>query len=122
MAGIRRSDRAAASGNARVAKQTSVDRAWWTTFNDETLNNLIEEAYKQNLDLQISGLRILEARALLGIAVGLQFPENQNAIASAKSTADTNLRCSAGSTPRSPAANRATCQRNWKKTANGWNR
>ena len=72
------------SGSARVARQTSIDRAWWTTFNDETLNNLIEEAYKQNLDLRISGLRILEARALLGVAVGLQFPENPGAIASAE--------------------------------------
>ncbi|MGZ4401645.1 MAG: efflux transporter outer membrane subunit, partial [Gaiellaceae bacterium] len=37
----------------------------------------------QNLPLQIAGLRILEARAQLGIAVGQQFPTNQNPIGSA---------------------------------------
>ena len=37
---------------------------WWTGFNDPILNKLVESAYQQNLPLQITGLRILEARAL----------------------------------------------------------
>ena len=51
---------------------------WWKVFNDPVLNNLIDTAYQQNLDLQISGLRIFEARARLGVAVGLQYPQTQN--------------------------------------------
>jgi len=52
---------------------------WWTSFNDPRLNRLIETAYHQNLTLQAAGLRILQARASLGIAVGSQFPQTQAA-------------------------------------------
>jgi NodT family efflux transporter outer membrane factor (OMF) lipoprotein len=69
-------------GNARLATQTPVDQAWWRSFNDPTLNQLVELAYHQDLPLQIAGLRILEARARLGIAIGKQLPVNQNPIAS----------------------------------------
>jgi len=58
-------------------------REWWTVFNDPVLNTLIENAYQQNLDLEVAGLRILEARAQLGIAVGSQYPQTQEASASA---------------------------------------
>ena len=51
--------------------------AWWKVFNDPVLDSLIEEAYRQNISLQLAGLRILEARAQLGIAVGLQYPQTQ---------------------------------------------
>ncbi len=51
--------------------------AWWVAFNDPVLNNLIGIASRQNLDLQNAGLRILEARAVLGIAVGSQYPQTQ---------------------------------------------
>jgi len=50
---------------------------WWTVFNDPTLDSLIEKAYQQNLSLQIAGIRILEARAQLGIAVGNSYPQAQ---------------------------------------------
>jgi len=51
--------------------------AWWKVFNDPVLNTLVESAYQQNLTLQVAGLRILEARAQLGIAIGNQYPQNQ---------------------------------------------
>jgi NodT family efflux transporter outer membrane factor (OMF) lipoprotein len=50
---------------------------WWKSFNDPVLNELIEQAYDQNLGLQIAGLRILEARAELGIATGNLYPQQQ---------------------------------------------
>ena len=53
---------------------------WWTVFNDPVLNTLTDAAYQQNLPLQIAGLRILEARAQLGIAIGFQYPQTQQAI------------------------------------------
>lgn len=40
---------------------------------------MIQTAADQNLDLQVAGLRILEARARLGIAVGQQYPQLQQA-------------------------------------------
>jgi len=57
--------------------------AWWKAFDDPALDSLIELAYHQNLSLQVAGLRILEARAQLGIAIGQQYPENPGPIASA---------------------------------------
>jgi len=50
---------------------------WWTVFQDPVLNQLIETAFRQNLSLQIAGVRILESRAQLGIAVGGLFPQLQ---------------------------------------------
>ena len=52
---------------------------WWTVFNDPVLNALVETAYQQNLPLQISGLRIMQARAQLGVAIGNQYPQLQQA-------------------------------------------
>ena len=64
-------------GDSRVASQTAVDSQWWKAFNDPTFDKLIKLAYQQNLPLQITGLRILESRARLGIAIGRQFPQQQ---------------------------------------------
>lgn len=50
---------------------------WWTDFADPALNHLIDIAYQQNLPLQIAGVRIMEARARLGFAVGEQYPQMQ---------------------------------------------
>ncbi len=52
-------------------------RDWWNAFGDPKLNELIDVAYRQNLSLLIAGLRILEARAQLGIAVGSLYPQQQ---------------------------------------------
>jgi NodT family efflux transporter outer membrane factor (OMF) lipoprotein len=50
---------------------------WWRVFNDPTLDTLVDRAYQQNLPLRIAGIRILQARAQLGIAVGEQYPQLQ---------------------------------------------
>src|SRR5262245_5659685 len=55
---------------------------WWAVaFKDEVLNSLVEEAYRQNLDLRTAGTRILAARATRGIAAGNLFPQLQEAFA-----------------------------------------
>ena len=51
--------------------------AWWHVFGDPMLNRLVELAYAQNLSLQVAGLRVLEARAQLGIAAGNWYPQTQ---------------------------------------------
>jgi NodT family efflux transporter outer membrane factor (OMF) lipoprotein len=63
--------------NPKIKSEPADFSKWWTVFNDPVLNTIIETAYQQNLDLQIAGLRILEARAQLGVAVGLQYPQTQ---------------------------------------------
>ncbi|MGD8619485.1 MAG: efflux transporter outer membrane subunit, partial [Gammaproteobacteria bacterium] len=50
--------------------------------NDPVLNTLIQQAYEQNLPLQVAGLRIMQARAQLGIAIGSQYPQVQEAAGS----------------------------------------
>ena len=64
-------------GDPRVLTQAAVNTQWWKAFNDPALDRLIQLAYQQNLPLQIAGLRILEARARLGIAIGEQYPQQQ---------------------------------------------
>jgi len=59
---------------------------WWRGFHDPTLNTLVEKAYRQNLDIQSAGLRILQARAALGIADTMQFPQLQQLNADASTT------------------------------------
>lgn len=65
----------------RVKSEEQDLSAWWTVFNDATLNALIQTAYQQNLTLREAGARILEARAQLGIAAGNLLPQSQSAFA-----------------------------------------
>ena len=50
---------------------------WWEALGDPALNRLIDEAYKSNYSLQIAGVRVLEARAQLGVAIGQSYPQQQ---------------------------------------------
>ena len=61
----------------RIKSEPADFSDWWTVFDDPLLNRLIDLASQQNLDLQNAGLRILEARAQLGIAIGSQYPQTQ---------------------------------------------
>ncbi|MBN1141187.1 MAG: efflux transporter outer membrane subunit [Deltaproteobacteria bacterium] len=70
-------------GDPRVVTQTAVNSRWWQAFNDPALDRLIQAAYRQNLPLQIAALRIMESRARLGLAIGGQFPQQQEAFGSA---------------------------------------
>ncbi|QSQ25260.1 efflux transporter outer membrane subunit [Pyxidicoccus parkwayensis] len=69
-------------GDPRISTQAATETAWWKTFGDPTLDRLVELAYQQNLPLQIAGLRIVEARAQLGVLTGQQYPQVQVAVAS----------------------------------------
>lgn len=53
---------------------------WWESFDDPILVKLVNEAYDDNLTLQIAGLRILEARAQLGLAIGSAWPQQQQGV------------------------------------------
>ncbi len=43
-------------------------QAWWRNFNDPVLDQLVAEAQRVNPNVRIAGMRIMEARAQLGIA------------------------------------------------------
>ncbi len=66
-------------GDERVKNEPADYRNWWHAFNDPLLDRLIDRAYKENLSIRIAGIRVLEARAQLGIAVGAFYPQTQQA-------------------------------------------
>ncbi len=68
---------ASAQGGPVVDARASA--TWWEVFDDPTLNHLVETAWRENLGLRVAGLRVLEARARRGIAVGRFFPQTQEA-------------------------------------------
>jgi NodT family efflux transporter outer membrane factor (OMF) lipoprotein len=47
---------------------------WWTSFNDPTLNSLIERAVKSNYDLRIAAARVRQARASLAVVKADLWP------------------------------------------------
>ncbi len=69
-------------GDPRVKTTASDYRNWWRAFNDSVLDRLIGRAYRENLSLRIAGVRVLEARAQLGIAIGRLYPQAQQAFGS----------------------------------------
>lgn len=62
---------------AGLSTSPQEEAAWWKLFGDPELDGLIERALADNNSLEIAGLRVLESRAALGIATGLQYPQTQ---------------------------------------------
>ncbi|WP_448090216.1 efflux transporter outer membrane subunit [Pseudomonas azerbaijanoccidentalis] len=52
-------------------------RQWWHVFSDPALDQLIAESDAHNSSLKIAGLRVMEARAQLGIAQSGLYPQLQ---------------------------------------------
>nr|WP_180206381.1 TolC family protein [Pseudomonas sp. SbOxS1]NYU06617.1 TolC family protein [Pseudomonas sp. SbOxS1] len=52
-------------------------RQWWQIFADPVLDRLIAESDAHNSSLKIAGLRVMEARAQLGIAQSGRYPQLQ---------------------------------------------
>ena len=52
---------------------------WWRTFDDPVLDQLVAEAQRANYNVRTAGLRIMEARAQLGIAGSTMYPQVQQA-------------------------------------------
>jgi NodT family efflux transporter outer membrane factor (OMF) lipoprotein len=66
----------------RIGTSPATYREWWKCFDDPVLEALVQTAYQQNLPLRIAGVRVFEARAQLGIAVGEFYPQTQQALGS----------------------------------------
>src|SRR5215470_10082786 len=59
---------------AKVDTKSFAEQKWFDVFQDDQLKELIKTALQQNYDLRRAGVRILEARAALGITRADQFP------------------------------------------------
>jgi NodT family efflux transporter outer membrane factor (OMF) lipoprotein len=70
------------ASDVRVREDRQIPCRWWRVFNDPLLNEIVNNAYSQNLTLRQAGFRILQARAQLGIARGGLFPQGQDATGS----------------------------------------
>ncbi len=79
------------SKDAGLKAESEDHQTWWKTFNDPTLDWVVETAYRENLNLRIAGVRVLEARAQLGIVTGQLYPQTQQVTGSLQ-----NVRESAG--------------------------
>ena len=91
------------AANKNIHSEPAENICWWTVFNDPLLNQLVEATYRQNLSLRAAGLRICEARAELGIAIGNFFPQKQEA-----SSQYTRNRFSANAYPSAPSQSKTT--------------
>ena len=72
--------------SAMLTRKPDEQIRWWEAFGDPVLGKLVEIAYQNNYNLKIAGLRVLEARAQLGIAVGTLYPQVQQAVGGATYT------------------------------------
>ncbi|MFZ1429101.1 MAG: efflux transporter outer membrane subunit [Geminicoccaceae bacterium] len=70
------------SGQSRIAAEPTENGQWWLAFKDPALTRLVELAYTQNLSLQEAGVRVFQSRAQLGIAIGQEYPQTQQAVGS----------------------------------------
>ena len=61
----------------RGACASGQSQTWWRSFNDPVLDQLIAEAQRVNPNVRTAGLRIMEARAQLGIAGSTLYPQVQ---------------------------------------------
>ena len=67
-----------------VNTQPSLDPRWWQqAFEDPILNELTATALQQNLTLRSAGLRVLQSQQQLAIAIGNQYPQQQQINANA---------------------------------------
>ena len=63
-------------GEAPPTPQPQLDE-WWHVFNDPALDQIVTEAQRANPSARTAGIRIMEARAQLGIAGSALYPQLQ---------------------------------------------
>ena len=57
-----------------TAPAALADTPWWEIFDDPALQKLVRESLANNLDLKIASARVLESRAVAGIAASYLYP------------------------------------------------
>jgi NodT family efflux transporter outer membrane factor (OMF) lipoprotein len=61
----------------QVGQKRPDTETWWRNFNDPVLDALVVEAQQRNPGVRTAGMRIMEARAQLGIAGSALYPQLQ---------------------------------------------
>jgi outer membrane protein, multidrug efflux system len=56
------------------APESLADAGWWKVFDDPALQGLIREGLANNLDLKVAAARVVESRALAGVAKSYLYP------------------------------------------------
>ena len=68
-----------------VDASATLDPRWWqVAFADPVLDELVEMALENNLSLRSAGLRVLQSQQQLAIAIGSQYPQQQQISGSAE--------------------------------------
>jgi len=57
------------------AAESAADIPWWKVFEDPALQRLVRDGITSNLDLRVASARVMESRALAGIAKSYLYPE-----------------------------------------------
>jgi NodT family efflux transporter outer membrane factor (OMF) lipoprotein len=65
------------TADPRLISQSAELASWWTNLNDPVLDQLVQNAYQQNLSIREAAFRVLQARAELGFVQGRFFPQQQ---------------------------------------------
>ena len=60
---------------AQAAAESVADFSWWQVYQDDMLQGLIREGIANNLDLRAASARVMESRALAGIAKSYLYPD-----------------------------------------------
>jgi len=58
-----------------AAAESLADLPWWQVFDAPTLQALIREGIGNNLDLKVASARVVESRALAGVAKSFLYPQ-----------------------------------------------
>jgi NodT family efflux transporter outer membrane factor (OMF) lipoprotein len=66
-----------------LTNESAAPQWWHSAFLDPDLDRLIEEALQENLTVRSAGLRVLQAQQQLAIAIGNQYPQQQQVTGSA---------------------------------------
>jgi NodT family efflux transporter outer membrane factor (OMF) lipoprotein len=75
---------------AEVARTDQQLKQWWASFNDPTLDRLVDTALANNFDLKIASQRLIGARAARVIAASADYPQiNAGALASDNQVSNT---------------------------------
>jgi outer membrane protein, multidrug efflux system len=62
-------------GVEAATAESLADLPWWQVFDDEALQALLREGLTNSLDLRVASARVMEARALAGVAKSFLYPE-----------------------------------------------
>jgi multidrug efflux system outer membrane protein len=90
------------------APRFAEDGRWWRIYEDQALNDLIDEAFKTNADLVLAAARVDEARGILGEARSFLFPTVDAQASASRQQISTRTAVVPPGAPREYSSHRAT--------------